>query len=120
MQWQTVRDYSLLLQILGLSLEKERFIKTLQKVNMHRSGRGRSGGAVPNLGFKTFELDPVYGVSTVRWHKAKGRSKQSADGRIYIYAKQLLFVSSDLVLLLDSNKVKDVGASLYAVDHSYF
>lgn len=121
MQWQTVRDYSLLLQILGLSLEKERFIKTLQKVNMHRSGRGEDPvGLYLTLGFKTFELDPVYGVSTVRWHKAKGRSKQSADGRIYIYAKQLLFVSSDLVLLLDSNKVKDVGASLYAVDHSYF
>ncbi len=121
MQWQIVRDYSLLLQILGLSLDKERLIKTLQKVNLYRVGCGQDPvGLYLTLGFKTFELDPVYGVSTARWYRAKGRSKQSAEGRIYIYAKQLLLVSNDLVLLLDSSKVKDVGASLYAVDHSFF
>ncbi|MGA1331293.1 MAG: AAA family ATPase [Bacteroidia bacterium] len=120
-QWQTVRDYSLLLQILGLSQEKERLIKTLQKVNLHRAGRGEDPvGLYLTLGFKTFELDPVYGVSTARWHRAKGRSKQNAEGHLYIYASQLLFVSSELVLLLDSNKVKEVKPALYAVDHSYY
>ena len=120
-QWQIIRDYSLLLQVLGLSYDKERLTKTLQKVNIYRAGRGEDPvGLYLIVGFKTFELEPVYGVTSARWHRVKGRSKQTVDGRLYVYARQLLFHSDEVALLLDSNKVKDVGANLYAVDHSHY
>lgn len=120
-QWQAIRDYSLLLQILGLTTGRERLVKTLQKVNLYRAGRNEDPvGLFLTLGFKTFELDLVYGATPARWHRAKGRTKETADGMLYLYAKQVLFVSTGLVMLLDSRKVKDVGANLYAVDHSYF
>ncbi len=120
-QWQIIRDYSLLLQVLGLDYDKERLTKTLQKVNIYRAGRGEDPvGLFLHVGFKTFELDPVYGVTAARWHRVKGRSKQTVDGRLYVYAKQLLFHSDEVSLLLDSNKVQDVGANLYAVDHSHY
>ncbi len=120
-QWKAISDYSLLLQILGLTSDRDRLVKALQRVNLHRASRNEDPvGLYLTLGFKTFELDLVYGVSPARWHRAKGRSKETADGMLYIYARQLLFVSPGLVLLLDSNKVKDVEANLYAVDHSYF
>jgi hypothetical protein len=120
-QWQIIRDYSLLLQVLGLSYDKERLTKTLQKVNIYRAGRGEDPvGLYLIVGFKTFELEPVYGVTSARWHRVKGRSKQTVDGRLYVYARQLLFHSEEVSLLLDSNKVQDVGANLYAVDHSHY